>query len=139
MKKIKFLSLLASLLFLLEFTANAQTTNTFSRNLCSPQFSGCVNTPLTLTLETEGGEFGVSSSKAVNAPSSVTFGTNFTKIKVSLSGVGASTHYYTLPTTIGQSTIIFIGADGEGVGPYSVSIYKSVTNQFMVGVGNTAY
>ncbi|KAA5533274.1 hypothetical protein F0919_12055 [Taibaiella lutea] len=61
-----------------------------------------------------------------------------TRIKVKI-GAYTSTGIYSLPTAIGTSTIIALGADGEGVGPYTITIYKSANNQFKLSVGNTAY
>ncbi|KAA5533275.1 hypothetical protein F0919_12060 [Taibaiella lutea] len=137
MKNLKIISLLAGLLFLLGFTANAQN-NTFSRSLCNPNFQGCSNIPLTLELHSQG-QFPIANSKSVNAPSSgVTFHTSLKRIYIHLGGY-TSSGYYTLPTTIGEGVIISLGAEGEGVGPYTVYIYKTGNYQFSVSVGYMAY
>ncbi|KAA5537435.1 hypothetical protein F0919_07100 [Taibaiella lutea] len=139
MKKTKLLSLLTGLLLVLGFNIASAQTNTFTRVACNPNFQGCVSTSLSLTLtDPNPPQFAqASQTKALAAPGSVDFAIRFTKIKVSLGGYTSTGTYY-LPTTIGDGTAISIGADGEGVGPYTIYIYKSGSNSFTVSVGNTA-
>ncbi|KAA5533272.1 hypothetical protein F0919_12045 [Taibaiella lutea] len=147
MKKMKLMSLLTALLIVLGYNnGNAQlvtTKNTITRNACTPGYIGCSGATVVLKLATSG-QFIISKSNSYEAATeSFNYPTNYTKITVTLkspSGINyTSTAPYFLPTVVGESTIINLGADGEGVGPYTIGIYKNADKQFTLSVGYYAY
>jgi len=141
MKKNRLLSLLACLLLMLGFNVASAQTNTFTRSTCNPNLQGCVSTSITLKLTNPSppplDPTPISLTKTISSPSSVDFPTKYTKIKVTL-GSYSSTGTYYLPTTTGDITMIAIGADGEGVGPYIIYITNTGSNTFTVSVSNTS-
>ncbi|KAA5533273.1 hypothetical protein F0919_12050 [Taibaiella lutea] len=141
MKKMKLLSLLTAVLIALGYiSSNALPPepsggkNTITRNACLPGYIGCSGA--TVILKLTGSGSGINSYEATTE--SYKYYAAYTKITVTVAGYTSTLPYY-LPTAVGESTIINLGGDGEGVGPYTVGIYKNADKQFTLSVGYNAY
>ncbi|KAA5533271.1 hypothetical protein F0919_12040 [Taibaiella lutea] len=153
MKKMKLMSLLTALLIVLGYNnGSAQTStggtqpiakNTVTRNACIPGYPECSNATVILKLSTTTSSgFNLYASHQYNASGTASYPASYGRITVTLKSPDGNEytnnqiHY--LPTVIGESTYINLGADGEGNGPYTIGIYKNANRQYILSVGNMA-
>ncbi len=111
-----------------------EVVNTVTRKACLTGYQGCATVPVTLQLS---GIFTYSQVFTNTTPSvSKTFHADGNKIKVSI-GTLSSTGTYTLPTIIGDATVIPAtdGLTGGGHG-YTVFITKTADRQFTLAVSD---